>query len=134
MGQDKAPLLGIVVLGLVSCFSPSGCVGQEAPTIVVDSGTKIVESDSGDDLGTLQNIFQDANAPQDGTIDPMTQIIADLTMKRMRILGADVYCDLDASGTTEEPCLSADATRGPSDFPSVLSYVVNSPRSAEYSE
>jgi hypothetical protein len=87
MGQDKAPLLGIVVLGLVICFSPSGCVGQEAPTIVVDSGTKIVESDSGDDLGTLQNIFQDANAPQDGTIDPMTQIIADLKMKRMRILG-----------------------------------------------
>jgi hypothetical protein len=97
MGQDKAPLLGIVVLGLVICFSPSGCVGQEAPTIVVDSGTKIVESDSGDDLGTLQNIFQEANAPQDGTIDPMTQIIADLKMKRMRILGADVYCDLDAS-------------------------------------
>jgi len=58
---------------------------------------KIVESDSGDDLGTLQNIFQDAKAPQDGTIDPMTQIIADLKMKRMRILGADVYCDLDAS-------------------------------------
>ena len=98
MGPDKAALLGIVVLGLVSCFSPAGCRGQETSLIVVDSASKVTESASGDDLATLQNIFQDATAPQDGTIDPMRQIIADLGMKRMRILGADVYCDLDASG------------------------------------
>jgi hypothetical protein len=99
MLKDKVSLLGIVITGLVGCFSPSNCLGQAASTIVVDSGTKMSESTSGDDLATLQNIFQDANAPQDGTIDPMGQIIAYIKMKRMRILAADVYCDLDASGT-----------------------------------
>jgi hypothetical protein len=99
MGLDRAPLPSIALLGLVSCFSPADCHGQEVSTIVVDSATKFAESNSGDDLATLRNIFQDANAPQDGTIDPMSQIIADLKMKRMRILGADVYCDLDAGGT-----------------------------------
>jgi hypothetical protein len=99
MGPDKAALLCIVVLGLVSCFSPGGCHGQGASTIVVDAATKVTESASGGDVATLQNIFQDATAPQDGTIAPMSQIIADLRMKRMRILGADVYCDLDATGS-----------------------------------
>ncbi|MBV8918205.1 hypothetical protein [Bradyrhizobium sp.] len=99
MRPDKAPLLGIVSLGLVCIFSPSGCHGQAASTIAIDAATKIIESNGGDDLATLQNIFQDANAPQDGTIDPMSQIIADLRLKRMRILAADVYCDLDASGS-----------------------------------
>ena len=104
MGQDQASRLRIVALGLIIYLSPSGCLGQNpsglsgAPTIVVDAGTMMAESKSGDDLQTLQNIFQDANAPQDGTIDPMRQIIADLKLKRMRLLQADVHCDLDENG------------------------------------
>src|SRR5262245_44251789 len=73
MGQDQASRLRIVALGLIIYLSPSGCLGQNpsgAPAIVVDAGTMMAESKSGDDLQTLQNIFQDANAPQDGTIDP----------------------------------------------------------------
>jgi len=77
--------------------------GQVAPhaiasdVIVVDAGKKVSVS-GGDDLATLQNLFQDANAPNDATIEPERQIIADLKMRRMRILLWDLYCDLDSKG------------------------------------
>jgi hypothetical protein len=60
----------------------------------------ISESDSGDDLATLQNIFADANAPQDGVaVAPAVEsLMADLKMKRMRLLQADNYCDIDSNG------------------------------------
>jgi len=100
MGLNQRPLLGIVALGVSICTGAS--LGQtspsNAPTIVVDAGTTVIESVNGDDLSTVQNIFQGANAPQDSTIDPMRQLIADLKMKRLRLLSADVYCDLDANG------------------------------------
>ena len=67
-------------------------------TIVVDASTIVAQSDSGDDLTTLQNIFQAANAPAEPTIGQFTQIIAELKMKRMRLLQSDIYCDVDAYG------------------------------------
>jgi len=81
-------------------------VWQIAPTqaatvpLIVNATTTVAESDSGDDLATLQSLYQGAHAPNDfasgGPIDP---IITDLKMKRMRILHADVYSDLDQAGS-----------------------------------
>src|SRR5215469_6327265 len=117
MGRDNASLPRIAALGLVICLSPSGCPGQilspGPETIVVDAGTIMAESKSGDDLRTLQSIFQGANAPQDGTIEPMRQIVADLKMKRMRLLQADVYCDLDANGAFGNVPVDASGNPGP---------------------
>jgi hypothetical protein len=91
------------------CLAVASRCGQIFPaaaqsaTIVVDTSTTVGVSDSGDDLATLQNIFQGANAPQDGSLgdatDPRRPIISDLKMKRMRILQGDTYCDLDVNGT-----------------------------------
>lgn len=71
-------------------------------SIVVDASTTLAQSDSGNDLATLQNIFQDANAPAEPLIEPaltpVNQIIADLKMKRVRLLQNDIYCDVDGSG------------------------------------
>jgi hypothetical protein len=70
-------------------------------SIVVDASQK--QSDCGsncDDLSTLQNLFQDANAPAEGMIPgapwygPAHQMIIDLNMKRTRLLQDDVYCDV----------------------------------------
>jgi hypothetical protein len=96
----KRVLLAAVCLCLASSVGHAAPVvtSDPASTIIVDASTTVRQSDSGDDLATLQNIFQDANAPQDGTIAPMGQIISDLKMKRMRILQGDAYCDLDSNG------------------------------------
>jgi hypothetical protein len=67
-------------------------------TIVVDGSMAVTQSDSGDDLATLQNIFQDANAPAEPAMDQLKQIMADVKMKRMRILQSDIYCDVDSYG------------------------------------
>jgi hypothetical protein len=119
---DRGPVvfLTIVVICL-SCFSPPGCLGQTgsgaasdpASTVTVDASAVVAESDSGDDLATVQNIFQDANAPQDGTIVPMQPIISDLKMKRMRILQGDVYCDLDGNGNFGTVPFDQNGTFGP---------------------
>jgi hypothetical protein len=99
----------LLILSLCGCLSAasigqptSALAGDPASTLVVDASQPVTLSDSGDDLATVKNLFQDANAPQDGAAgdatDPRRQIISDIGMKRMRILQGDVYCDLDDSG------------------------------------
>jgi hypothetical protein len=84
-----------------ACACVVGCSGQLTPagaaSIVVDASSTVAQS-GGDDLATVKNIFQDANAPQDGSIDPLKPTISDIGVKRMRILRGDIYCDLDANG------------------------------------
>jgi hypothetical protein len=86
-----------------ACQPISALAGDPASTLAVDASQTVTQSDGGDDLATLKNIFQDANAPQDGATggasDPRRTIISDLKMKRMRILQGDAYCDIDANGT-----------------------------------
>lgn len=85
-----------MVLG--ACLLPAASGAADPAALVVDVASVVQESD-GDDLATVQSMFQGANTPQDGQIAPMAQIIADLKIKRMRILLADVYCDLDTDGS-----------------------------------
>lgn len=67
--------------------------------LTVDATTTLAESDSGDDLATVRGLFQGAHAPTDfALLGPIEPVIADLKMKRMRILQADVYSDLDQAG------------------------------------
>lgn len=68
-------------------------------SISVDASAMLQVS-QGDDLATLQNIFQDANMPADGStpVQPVTQLMTDLAMKRTRLLQSDVFCDLDGNG------------------------------------
>lgn len=75
-----------------AAWSPAAA--QSASSIAVDAATPVVQSDNGDDIATLQNIFQDANAPQEPTFPPMAQLVADLKLKRLRVLQGDVYCDI----------------------------------------
>jgi hypothetical protein len=90
-----------LLLALLALTSPGISAVTTAladATIVVNASTTVTQSDSGDDLATLQNIFQSANAPAEPAIGQFTQIIAELKMKRMRILQSDIYCDVDAYG------------------------------------
>src|SRR3981081_1117932 len=84
-----------------ACAGVVACSGQLKPagaaSIVVDASSTFAQS-GGNDLATVKNIFQDANAPQDGGIDALKPTISDIRMKRMRILRGDIYCDLDANG------------------------------------
>ncbi len=106
MPDNTVDLRCVLLAVACICLLPSVSFGHAAlaftpdpaSTVVVDASTAVKMSDSGNDLETLQNIFQDANAPQDGAMGSMGQIISDLKMKRMRILLADVYCDLDKDG------------------------------------
>lgn len=106
MHDDTVDLGRVLLVAMWICLSAASWFGQSTSAvaadttsaIIVDAATTVAESDGGDDLATLQNIFQDANAPQDGTIAPMDQMISDLKMKRMRILQGDGYCDLDGDG------------------------------------
>ncbi|MFB9263697.1 hypothetical protein ACFFWD_11010 [Bradyrhizobium erythrophlei] len=70
-------------------------------SILVDAGTPMIQSDSGDDLGTLQSVFQGANSPSEPYSEPqrtlLKQVMTDLKMKRLRFLQSDSLCDLDAS-------------------------------------
>ena len=95
--------IAVTVCALVACFcrTPSALAVDPATTITVDAATVVAES-GGDDLATVKNIFQDANAPQDGATgdasDPRRQIMSEIGMKRIRVLQGDVYCDLDDNG------------------------------------
>lgn len=83
-----------------ACLAASWCqiTPAAAVALVVDAATTLQESD-GDDLATLKNIFQSANAPHDfASLAPIDQTITDLKLKRMRVLQADVYSDLDGNG------------------------------------
>jgi len=98
MYTDKTGFGRAVLFALSISLSPAACFAQTG-TIVIDASQTVALSDSGDDLATLQNIFQDANAPQDGAVAPaLALLIADLKMKRMRLLQADNYCDIDSNG------------------------------------
>lgn len=85
---------------MAPCAALAQTPPEPAPTIIVDASTTVAESDSGNDLNTLKNIFQGANAPQDsvqdGVIAPLDQTFRHIGMRRLRILLSDVYCDLDA--------------------------------------
>jgi hypothetical protein len=93
--------VSVCVLTACLCQTSSAFAVDPATTIVVDAAIMVAES-GGDDLATVKNIFQDANAPQDGATgdasDPRRQIMSDIGMKRIRILQGDVYCDLDDNG------------------------------------
>ena len=65
--------------------------------MIVDAATTVAESDSGNDLLTVKNIYQGANAPADGTITPLQETFRDIKMKRLRLLQSDAFCDLDAT-------------------------------------
>jgi hypothetical protein len=71
-------------------------------SIVVDASTPLAQSASGNDLATLQNIFQGANIPAEPAMEPaltlLKPIMVDLKIKRLRFLQSDNLCDLDASG------------------------------------
>ena len=112
MRNNNCSLTFAAFRGLLVCVSSARCLGQGAPAIVIDAATTVAESDSGDDLGTLRNIFQSANAPADGLIEPMRQIMADLKMKRMRLLLSDVYCDVDANGSFGAVSIDANGNLG----------------------
>lgn len=73
---------------------PLPALAQTGAVVVVDAATPVAVSTSGDDLATLRNIFQGANAPQEPTFAPMASLVADLGLKRMRILLGDQYADL----------------------------------------
>jgi len=91
---------GVCVLIACLCRTPSAFAVDQATTIIVDAATVVAES-GGDDLAAVKNIFQDANAPGDGSqVEPTrAKVIADIKMKRSRLLLDDVYCDLDVNGT-----------------------------------
>lgn len=87
-----------IALGI--CLSANLAVTESkaGASIVVD--TSQTQSDCGsncDDLTTLQNIFQDANIPAEPSngvwLAAGSRMIADLKMKRARLLQADAYCD-----------------------------------------
>lgn len=70
--------------------------------IVIDASS-IVHLCAGvgcDDLKTLQNIYQGASVPAEPAMEPalstLSAIIAELKLKRLRMLQADNLCDLDA--------------------------------------
>jgi hypothetical protein len=88
----------LALLALTSLGISAVTTALADAAIVVNASTTVTQSDSGDDLATLQNIFQSANAPAEPAIGQFTQIIAELKMKRMRILQSDIYCDVDAYG------------------------------------
>ncbi|MGP9813919.1 hypothetical protein ACTZWT_20605 [Rhodopseudomonas sp. NSM] len=70
-----------------------------AASLVIDAAGIVAESDSGDDLATLRGLFQGAHAPHDfASLGPLQPTLSGLGMKRMRILQADVYSDLDGDG------------------------------------
>ncbi len=79
MPDNTVDFRRILLAALCICLPPSTSFGNAASavtpdpasTVIVDASTTVRMSDSGNDLETLQNIFQDANAPQDGTIAPM---------------------------------------------------------------
>jgi hypothetical protein len=57
--------VSVCVLTACLCQTSSAFAVDPATTIVVDAAIMVAES-GGDDLATVKNIFQDANAPQDG--------------------------------------------------------------------
>ena len=93
-----------LLLAFLASASLSLCGATAAradASIVIDTSTPLSAS-GGNDLATLQNIFQGANTPQEPGIEPartlLKQIMIDLKMKRVRLLQSDNLCDLDASG------------------------------------
>jgi hypothetical protein len=118
----KVDLGSVLFFALCISLSPTAGFGQTTPdpasTVFVDASTTVTESASGDDLKTLHNIFQNANAPADGSLggstDPRGKIISDLKMKRSRLLQADAYCDLDVNGNFgQNPFPDANGNYGP---------------------
>lgn len=72
--------------------------------ISIDAGS-IFQQNGGDVLRTLKNIFQSGNAPgnvsgyHDPLADQMLPLMADIGVKRARLLLVDEYCDIDANGS-----------------------------------
>jgi hypothetical protein len=88
----------LVAASLVAASLATVTDARADASIVVD--TSKTQSDCGsncDDLTTLRNIFQDANIPAEPTngawLAAGSRMIADLNMKRARLLQSDVYCD-----------------------------------------
>ena len=90
-------LLFALSVYLAPCAALAQTVPEPAPTMIVDAATTVAESDSGNDLLTVKNIYQGANAPADGTITPLQETFRDIKMKRLRLLQSDAFCDLDAA-------------------------------------
>lgn len=73
-------------------------------TILIDASSTLQTCAGAgcDDLKTLQNIYQGASVPAEPAWNPalsmLSATIADLKIKRLRMLQADNLCDLDAKG------------------------------------
>ena len=100
VGRCHGRLLVAACLGL-SALSAVATPARADATVVVDASraTSFCGSNC-DDVSTLQDIFQDANVFADASYDAMDGIIADLKMRRVRLLQMDVYCDIDSNGQT----------------------------------
>ncbi|OAF09929.1 hypothetical protein AYJ54_12075 [Bradyrhizobium centrolobii] len=96
---DSKRQLVLALLASTSLALGGATSARADVSILVDAAA--VKSESGDDLATVQGMFQGANAPSEPWSDPqpndLKQIITDLKMKRLRFLQSDVLCDLDAS-------------------------------------
>lgn len=72
-------------------------------SISIDAASTLPQN-GGNVLPTLKNIFQSGNAPgnvssyPDPLADQMLPLMADLGVKRARLLLVDEYCDIDAQG------------------------------------
>src|SRR5689334_7934853 len=80
-------------------LSLSGAAAAMADAaIVVNASQPPLSLSGGDDLKTLQNIFQGANIPAEPASDPqltaVQSTVAALKLKRLRFLQSDIVCDL----------------------------------------
>jgi len=105
-GRGRCGVFIAVCVGLSAIQAATTQVRADASIMVDASKTQSDCGSNCDDLSTLQNIFQDANAPAEATIPgfpwygPVSQMITDLNMKRVRLLQSDVYCDTDPAGAS----------------------------------
>src|ERR1700730_5505851 len=104
LGRPTGPQHRSLLLAVVAAASWSLSQVQMAvadASISVDASSPVAQSASGNDLATLQNIFQGANIPAEPAMEPaltlLKPIITDLKMKRLRLLQSDNLCDLDSS-------------------------------------
>ena len=99
--QDRRILFAALAATAVSLVQV-GTAAADA-TISIDAMSTLPQN-GGNVLSTLKNIFQSGNAPgsvsgyPDPLADQMLPLMADLGVKRARLLLVDEYCDIDAQG------------------------------------
>ena len=87
---------------LMSVALGAGTVPAAADATISIDATSTLAQNGGDVLPTLKNIFQSGNAPgsvsggPDALADQMLPQMAEIGVKRARLLLVDEYCDIDA--------------------------------------